>query len=52
MEEEEDVMKSPLLGANRGMVSRPESVGARLSDLANQIEKKEKQDTQLHEDIR
>ena len=42
MEEEEDVMKSLLLRASRGRGSRPESLGARLSDLAKQIKKKKK----------
>ena len=40
MEEEEDVMKSLLLRASRGRGSGPESLGARLSDLAKQIKKK------------
>ena len=42
MEEEEDVMKSLLLRASRGWGSGPESLGARLSDLAKQIKKKKK----------
>ena len=42
MEEEEDVMKSLLLRASRGRGSRPESLGARLSDLAKKIKKKKK----------
>ena len=40
MEKEEDVMKSLLLRASRGRGSGPESLGARLSDLAKQIKKK------------
>ena len=42
MEEEEDVIKPLLLGASRGRGSRPESLGARLSDSAEQILKKKK----------
>ena len=45
MEEEEDVMKSLLLRASRGRGSRPESLGARLSDSAKQIKKKKKNRT-------
>ena len=43
MEEEDDVMKPLLLGASRGRGSRPESLGARLSDSAKQIKKKKKE---------